>query len=305
MEKFNTLWQAHPKVQTLVWVAVVALVVMLLVKVLQHILVGRIKETETRYRMRKFVSFFAYLIIILYALSAFSDKLQGFAVALGVAGAGIAFALQEVIASVAGWVSLSFGHSLKTCDRVMVGGLRGDVIDVGVLRTTLMELGDWVNADQYNGRIVRVSNSLVFREPVFNYSSDFPFLWDEITVHIRHGSDLLEAGRILERVTQEVVGGYIPEASQYWGQMVNKYYIDKASVEPAVTMTANENWVTFAVRYVVDYKMRRSTKNLLFKSILKEISDSGERVSLAVSSIELSAAPYFDVRILDRDPDEK
>ncbi|MCJ7500511.1 mechanosensitive ion channel family protein [bacterium] len=305
MEKVITLWQNYPKLQTLIWVAVFALVVMLLVRILQNILVRRIKETETRYRMRKLVSFFAYILIILYALSAFSDKLQGFAVALGVAGAGVAFALQEVIASVAGWVSLSFGHTLKTGDRVMVGGIRGDVIDIGVLRTTLMELGDWVNADQYNGRIVRVSNGLVFREPVYNYSSDFPFLWDEIMVHIQHGSDLLEASQLLERVTLKAVGDYIAEAAQYWDEMVNNYYIEKASVEPTVTMTANENWVTFAVRYVVDYKKRRSTKSILFKDILKEIGESEGRVRLATTSMELSASPYFDVRILDRDPDEK
>ena len=99
------------------------------------------------------------------------------------------FALQEVIMSIAGWIAIVTGDFYKSGDRVMVGGIKGDVIDLGVLRTTVMELGDWVDGDLYNGRIVRIANSFVFKEPVFNYSSDFPFLWDEIKIPIQYGSD--------------------------------------------------------------------------------------------------------------------
>jgi small-conductance mechanosensitive channel len=97
--------------------------------------------------------------------------LSSLTVALGVAGAGagIAFALQEVIASVAGWIALSFGQFYAVGDPVQLGSIKGDVIDIGVLRTTLMEIGEWVKGDQYNGRIVRVVNSFVFKEPVYNY----------------------------------------------------------------------------------------------------------------------------------------
>lgn len=84
----------------------------------------------------------------------------------GVLGAGVAFALQEVIASVAGWIAQSFGRLYDVGDRIQLGGIKGDVIDIGVLRTTLMECGGWVNGDQYNGRVVRVANSFIFKEPV-------------------------------------------------------------------------------------------------------------------------------------------
>jgi len=80
----------------------------------------------------------------------FSDKLGNLTVAFGVAGAGIAFALQEVIASIAGWVAVSFSNFYSVGDRVQLGGITGDVIDIGVLRTTLMETGQWVKGDQYN-----------------------------------------------------------------------------------------------------------------------------------------------------------
>ena len=122
----------------------------------------------------------------------------GLTVALGVAGAGIAFALQEVIASFAGWLAIMFGGFYKTGDRVQLGGIKGDVMDIGVLRTTIMETGQWVDGDLYNGRIVLITNSFVFKEPVFNYSGDFPFLWDEIKIPIQYGSNYDLATEIIQ-----------------------------------------------------------------------------------------------------------
>src|SRR5690606_17311423 len=110
-------------------------------------------------------SIFAMILMLLVAGFIFSDKLSNLTVALGVTGAGIAVALKEVIASVAGWFAISFNHFFRVGDRVQLGGIKGDVIDIGVLRTTLMEIGEWVDGDLYNGRTVRVFNSFVFKEP--------------------------------------------------------------------------------------------------------------------------------------------
>ena len=82
-----------------------------------------------------------------------------------------------------------FGGFYKTGDRVQLGGIKGDVMDIGVLRTTVMEIGQWVDGDLYNGRIVLVANSFVFKEPVFNYSGDFPFLWDGIKIPIQKANN--------------------------------------------------------------------------------------------------------------------
>jgi small-conductance mechanosensitive channel len=118
----------------------------------------------------------------------------------------------------------------------------GDVIDISILRTTVMEIGAWVKADLYNGRIVRIANSFVFKEPVYNYSGDFPFVWDEIVIPVKYGSDHRLAREILQRVAQEVVGEYVPQAKTYWKQMVHKYLIEDARVEPAVTLVTTDNW---------------------------------------------------------------
>jgi small-conductance mechanosensitive channel len=173
-----------------------------------HYLGCFVKDSQTRYHTHKIVSFVSYLVVLLFLGIVFKDRLGGLTIAFGVVGAGIAFALQEVIASLAGWLAIAFGNFYTTGDRVQLGGIKGDVIDIGLLRTTLMELGEWVKSDLYTGRIVRVANSFVFKEPVFNYSGDFPFLWDEITVPVTHARDHLLARKILEKIINEVITEY-------------------------------------------------------------------------------------------------
>ncbi len=216
-------------------------------------------------------------------------------VALGVAGAGIAFALQEVIACVAGWAAVAFGRFYSTGDRVQLGGIKGDVIDIGTLRTTLMEVGNWVDGDLYNRRIVRVANSFVFKEPVFNYSADFAFLWDEIKVPIRYGSDWQHATVVLQKVLEEICGDFARRSRDAWAGARERYALEDARVEPMVTLVANDNWLELTGRYVVDYRQRRVTKDAIFRRFLSEVDASGERIRLASATVEIVNLPRIDV----------
>ena len=284
-------WLADPLIQKWVTVAIGIFVIYAIANLLRRSVSRRFESTDARYKARKYISFLAYLAIMVLIISIFSDKIGQFNVALGVMGAGIAFALQEVIASFAGWIAISLGGFYKPGDRVQVGGIKGDVIDIGVLRTTLMEIGEWVQADLYNGRIVRVANSFVFKEPVFNYSTEFPFLWDEISIGIKYGSDYILARNILEHVGDNVVGDYARQAEITWNKMVRKFRLDETKVTPVVTLAANENWVQYTLRYVVDYKLRRITKDKLYTKLLEEIGKMPDRVKIASSTIEISNLP--------------
>lgn len=286
---------------------VVKLIVLVLGLLFIRFLVGLVQRTTTRsvenpasvHTIKRLIKLVGYVAAFILITTIYKDKLGGLTVAFGVAGAGVAFALQEVIASIAGWVALSLGNFYKIGDRVKLGGIKGDVIEIGVLRTTLMELGDWVQGDLYNGRIVRIANSFVFKEPVFNYSGDFPFLWDELTVPIKYGSDWELADKILNESCREVVGEYTEEAKAHWKTMVKTYQIENAVVEPMVTMVANDNWIEFTVRYVTNYKRRRATKTLLFQSILKKIEANSEKVGLASATFHLvETPPQMNVKVL-------
>lgn len=289
-------WLYDPTVGRLVAIIVGLLLVVVLVRALQRLATTHVHDGAARYRARKFISFMGYLAAALLILAVYSSKLAGLTVAFGVAGAGIAFALQEVIASVAGWVALTFSRWYAPGDRVELGGIRGDVIDIGVLRTTIMELGQWVDGDLYNGRIVRVANSYVFKAPVFNYSGEFPFLWDEIRVPVRYGSDRERARAILQQVVEEVTGDNSRKALEVWESLVAKYRIENASVEPLVTLIATDNWLDFTVRYVVDYRRRRITKNELFNRILAAFDQTNSAVQLASGTYEIVAVPPIELK---------
>jgi small-conductance mechanosensitive channel len=190
----------------------------------------------------------------------------------------------------------------RTGDRIQLGGIKGDVIDIGVLRTTLMEIGEWVKGDLYSGRVVRIANSFVFKEPVFNYSGEFPFLWDEITVPIKYGTDWRLARKLLEESVVEIVGEYTAGAKRAWKTITEKFLVEDARVEPMVSMVANDNWIEFTVRYVTDFKRRRATKDRLFARILDEIEKTEGKVAIASMTVHLVETPVFDVR-LDRSRD--
>jgi small-conductance mechanosensitive channel len=294
-------WLLDPVVGKLVAVAVTLLVTFSIVKFAQRSVGRYVKGVDTRYRARKFITFLGYVLALVVISIVFSDKLGGFTVAFGVAGAGIAFALQEVIASVAGWAAISVGNFYSPGDRVQVGGIRGDVIDVSILRTTLMEVGEWVSADLYTGRIVRVANSSVFKEPVFNYSGDFPFLWDEITLPVKYGSDWTLAREMLRRLVNEVLVDYAEEVKKSWLDMVRQYRVEEADVEPIITLRATDNWIEFTVRYVVDYRKRRWMKDHLFTRILEEVDKSGGRIRLASATFEVVPGSTLDVRLSDKE----
>jgi len=272
-------------------------IIWILIKTLQKSLFSKIKDNDNRYRAKKFSSFIGYFLTILLITLVFSDKLGGLTVALGVAGAGIAFALQEVIASFAGWLAIMFGGFYKTGDRVQLGGIKGDVMDIGVLRTTIMETGQWVDGDLYNGRIVLIANSFVFKEPVFNYSGDFPFLWDEIKIPIQYGSNYDKTTELLLSVGKEVAGDLTQKSRDKWNELQDKYRLEDAQTEPMVSLVANDNWVEFTLRYVVTYNKRRVTKTALFTKILQEVDATKGEIKFASATFHLVEAPEFKVNI--------
>ncbi|MCF8710173.1 mechanosensitive ion channel family protein [Rhizorhapis sp. SPR117] len=255
--------------------------------ILRGVAIRSIEDVSARYRVRKAIGYAGYFLFLIVLLSLLSTRVAQFSVIIGAVGAGIAFALQEVIASIAGWVALSFGSFYKPGDRVQLGGIKGDVIDIGILRTTLMEIGGWVDGDQYNGRMVRVANSFVFKEPVFNYSGEFPFLWDEFKLPVRYGSDWKLAQGLIEEAVLANVGNYAKQSEELWNHVARRFMIEQARVAPMVTLVATDNWIEFTARYIVDYKARRSTKDAIMRALLERIDASEGKVQMASTTIEL------------------
>lgn len=238
-------------------------------------------ESNKRYTISKIAEFSSYFICLVFLSIVFSDTLGSLAVILGAATAGIALALKELIVSMAGWVAITFGDTYKVGDRVQIAGIKGDVIDVGLVRTTLMELGEWVSGDLYTGRIVRVANGSIFAGPMYNYSRDLSFLWDEIIIKVNSESDPESARHLILNVCEEVTGEYVAEAKLGWERLKEKYLVEDEAIDPVVTMVVADSKFEFTVRYPVDFRQRRTVKDKLFSGVVKAFAETSGAVELA------------------------
>jgi small-conductance mechanosensitive channel len=221
----------------------------------------------------------------------FEDRLGRLSFTIGVVGAGVAVALQDVLASIAGAFSIGFSNLYTVGDRVQIGDTRGDVIDIGLLRTTLMETGNWVSKDLYNGRLVRIPNSIVLKAPVFNYSQGFQFIWDEIKVQFTNTSDCPFAREMLLRVAKESIGDYIVLAQASWRNISDNYRIANSSLEPIATLVVNNASLEFGLSYVVDYTKRTAKQDELFTRIVEEVAKSNGRLQWSSSTPTVNIQP--------------
>jgi small-conductance mechanosensitive channel len=295
-------WLNNSTIQKLTMSILALILIFSLIYLAKFLTKHYIEDPEARFRVRKWSKILSYIVGLLLIIAIFSDQLGGLAVFLGAVGVGIAFALQEVIASFAGWLAILIGKFYRTGDRVQLGGIKGDVIDIGVVRTTLMEIGEWLDSDLYTGRIVRIANSFIFKEPVFNYTSDFPFLWDEIKIPIRHGSDYVLTREIMQNIAQEISGPVISEASLSWKEVKRSYFIDEVMLGPQTTMKITDNWLEFTVRYIVEYRKRRYTRDLLFSRILDDLNRYPEKITIASTTIALVEVPTVQIKLAEPNP---
>jgi small-conductance mechanosensitive channel len=260
-------------------------------RVLEQTLPRRFGRADARYKVRKFLVFSGYLSILLFLAILFEDRLGRLSFAIGVVGAGVAVALQDVVASIAGAFSIGFSKLYAVGDRVQIGDTQGDVIDIGLLRTTLMETGNWVSRDLYNGRIARIPNSTVLRGSVFNYSQGFRFVWDEIHVLFKITSDCQLAKAMLLRAASEAIGEYVVEAQNSWKVMSDNYQSANPPLEPTLALVVNAGSLEFTVSYVVDYTKRTAMKDRLFTKIVEEVANSDGRLEWASSAVVPMSPP--------------
>lgn len=259
---------------------------------------SHIATADQRRRVRKLITLAGICAIALVAAFTFSNSLASLTVSLGVAGAAVAFALQQVLASGVAWLQISAGKVYSVGDRVKMGGVVGDVIHINVFLTTLMEIGgDWVKGDQYSGRVVRVPNSAIYQQPIFNYSADYDYVWDELKVTIRYGSDRTKAVKIMEEAVTSLTREATEAMRVRWEALKEDFDIEDAKLEPAVFLVANDNWLEYSIRYLVHYKARRSTKSELCERIVLEIEKNSDTVSIASGTYDIVGLPPVTVNL--------
>ena len=271
--------------------SLVALMFMLVLnRVVGGLLKAQVKDPSHRHTLRMLVRNTVFFIGSIVVLVIWLGLGSNFTVAMGILGAGIAFASQEVIGSFAGYLNIVMGNLFRIGDRVRVGNVVGDVLDISILRTTVMEIGEWVKADQYTGRVVSVANRVVFSDPVFNYTQHWPYLWDEIVTPITYDSDWRRAGEIMLEYGQEHSSPPYTQAQAKLQDMMRRYPLCETPAEPLLYVVMTDNWIEMTLRYVVEARERREVKGRLHRELLQRFESEAD-ITVASATIEIVGVP--------------
>lgn len=279
----------------------VLIVAAILHRVVRSLVRRRLTDAFHRYYAQKAVTY-AFIGLVLIAISIIWSAFAGrVGVVLGVVAAGVAFAMQEVIGALAGWVNIVVGRIYHVGDRIEMGdGVRGDVMDVSPLRTKILEIGSevdesdeeetpsWVRGRQYTGRVVAVSNKATFTEPVYNYTAIFEYIWEEIAFPISYRSDWKKAEEVIQDEVDSVSASL--GAQEAMRTLYRRYPVPMAEVKPRVFIRATENWMELAARFVVPVRTARSTKDELTRRIYERLAEAGVAIASRTVNATLRVA---------------
>lgn len=256
--------------------ASIAVALYLLAGLVVGIINKNVKDLKRRHSARKTTLYLATFLTIAVIIIIWIKNLNNLSVIISVVGAGLMVSLQEVIISVAGFFIIIFKKPFEIGDRIEMGGVKGDVIDIRLFQTSLLEIGNWVKEDQSTGRVVHVSNSSVFKEPLYNYTTGFEFIWNEIKITVTFESNWRKAEEIMLRYAKREEERIKAQADSLIKKMSEHYLIYYEKLTPIVYVKIVDFGVELSLRYLVEAKMRRRTQDELSRIILDEFKKEAD-----------------------------
>jgi small-conductance mechanosensitive channel len=252
---------------------------------------GRDEFAAYYYRhLTRYVALFAGVVALIVVWRSAIGHLALFG---GLFAAGLAFAMQEVIGSIAGWFNIVSGGIYRVGDRVEIAGVKGDVIDITLLRTKVLEMGSslpeepsWVGGRQSTGRIVSISNKATFESPAYNYSAFFEFVWEELRIPVPYRADWRRAEQIVLEEAERVSAS--EGAREAMEAMRERYPIPAHELDPKVYVTLTDNWVELAARFVIPVRQSRTIKDQMSRAIRERFDEAG----IAVASSTMDVTVY-------------
>ena len=283
----------------LLTIALVAAVAILLV-VLRALIRPRARRqavSQVRFWSEQGVSLLALVIVVLGLASIWFETPAQLTGILGVLAAGVAIALQRVITSFAAYLILLRGRVFTVGDRIVMGGVRGDVVALGFMQTTIMEMGEpppqsddspgrWVMGRQYTGRIVRVTNDKIFDSPVYNYTREFPYLWEELRIPIGYKDDRARAEQILLDAARRHTQRIQELSAEALDALLRRYWLkEPTDLEPRVFWRLTDNWIEMSLRFIAEETGVRGLKDRMSRDILDAFDKAGIQVASATFEI--------------------
>jgi small-conductance mechanosensitive channel len=274
LQEFFTWVGSHlaidPGVQGKIISSVVAVFLLwLLWQILLRTVIHRIENLRLRYQWQKGSAYLIFLIMLLVVGPIWFEGVRSVATYLGLLSAGLAIALKDPVTDLVGRLFILWNHSFEVGDRIQIGDYAGDVIDQRVFQFTLMEVGNWVEADQSTGRILHVPNGMVFTSVLANYTKGSDYIWNEVPVLVTFESDWEKAKRLLQDIVQAHAAEISQQAEESFKQATRRYLIQYGSLTPTVYTSVRDSGVMLTIRYLCQPRNRRDSTQILWENILR------------------------------------
>jgi len=262
------------------------LVVYLLSRILSRLFAKWIHKADVLYSARKRLAYVSTIVGVVFVVGIWTEFLTGLTTFLGIIGAGIALALKDPLTSVAGWLYLTISRVYSLGDRIEIDGLKGDVVDIGVFQTTLLEVNGWVEGEQSTGRLATIPHNWLFFKKLYNYTTGFKYIWTEISVAVTFESDWKEAQRLITGIIDGISGDTPEQAAAAIRTASNKYLIKMGTLTPIVYTSIVDFGVQLTARFLVPVRSRRAKESQVYKAILDAI-DAAENIDLAYTTYRI------------------
>ncbi len=260
----------HSQIEHLLLSIAIVVIMIILRKILISIIAKNTDDPKTVYYSKRIIGYSSTFLLVLILCAIWIKGFGSIGTYLGIASAGIAIALHETIANIAGWLFILWRKPFVIGDRIEIGNTKGDVIDLRLFQFSMVEVGNWVEAEQSTGRIVHVPNSQVLKERTANYHGGFNYIWNEIHVLVTFESDWEKTREILERIAKEKIESSSKQAEAQLRQAAERYMIHFSKLTPAVYMSARDSGVLFSIRYILNPRRRRGSEQAIWEEILRE-----------------------------------
>jgi len=258
--------------------------------VLEDKYINKILDPQRRYYVSKSF-YFIYILVNIFAFwTIWLEDLQSLVLGFGLVAAAFTLTMQDVAKNFAGGLSILFNGIYRVGDRIEIGSKKGDVIDIDIFYTTIMEINEWVSAEQPTGRLSIIPNSFVLSNATNNYTKDFDFLWDEITFPITYSSDWKAARTLIIDVINQETRMVEDLAEKEISNMERKYYLSRGSMNAEVFVRLTDNWIELTGRYVTPVRQRRMIRNRISLKILEDIEMS-ENIKIASQTVDIVGFP--------------
>jgi len=262
-----------PEIQTKIFTSLIVIIILWLIRIIViRMVLRKTEDPYTRYRWRKTTIYTVVVMGLLIVGRIWFAGVQSIATFLGLMTAGLAIALQDLVKSVAGWIFLMWRKPFTIGDRIQVGGHAGDVIDIRLFKFSLVEIGNWVDADQSTGRVIHLPNSLIISDVIANYTRGFEFIWNEIPVLVTFESDWQKAKKILEVAAEKHAAHITKDAEKRIKEASKSYMIFFSALTPTVYTSVRDCGVLLTIRYLISPRTRRGSEQAVWEEILTEFS---------------------------------